>query len=243
MQYMPFIVGGGFLLMAIIIVPLVLRKTRKARQKTNQIQEDFRNKIIELGMTPTENGAHGMYKGYEVDFKLIMGSNRQAHKDIMSEMVYEQITGKDWFGRGDYGHHHDMYYPTLHVQVKTKNPLPKVALIEPNSYWKNSDEWLNKGNTTKGWDKMELDAKPLYKKAKFYGQSEPAAQKMLNSDQLKSLLKDWAYPDIRAEQNELRLTLDNSNLIPFWGFKRISNTDYIWQGVDIAVESAKALEN
>ena len=225
-----------FVIIMIIVIPKQIRKARKKGQDHSQkVAQEMQSR---LGLK--WNGGQdftGSYQGYNVILTVFMGSNTEAIKDAVTGTV---------FGSRNSGNLHGKHtvYPALRVKIsKPGVNYADVTLFQTSNFFMNNDEyWNNRWNGRIPDDaKLDLNADPLNKKGDLYG--DPTnAQKWLNSTELCGLMSTWIYPDLRAEQDEVKLELNHSNITVKRGYKKTSGIEWMIQGVEICVAAAKALE-
>lgn len=231
-------VGIGVLALFVIIMIIVIPKQiRKAKNRVKSATEDYTREIeLKTGLKFNGSAFEGIYKGYKVKLAKSMGSNQQAIYEATSDMISGSSFNRNLHGR-------NTVYPVVKVWLEKPGAnFPLVYLFENSNYFLNTDEfWNNRINGRIPEDaKVDVDAKPLSKKAKFYGDAD-AAQKMVASPQLQSLMSTWVYPDIRANGDKVTLELNNSNILSKLGYKKTAETGYLVQAVDICVATADAL--
>lgn len=225
---MPYYVIGGFILMAAIIIPLVIAKTSKSRKKSN----NFFPELAQMtGLQLSDNGLSGIYKGYQLHFQYKLNVNAFA--------AYKTITtgNSNVWGK-------NAVFPTVHVEVHSTEAFPPFAIYDPPGAFMQSHQFFQDLITGKkpGWEKLDIDGSPLRKGVHFYGDAT-AAQKTLQSQELKNLLSTWKYTDIRMEGNTLSLVLDNNNAPSTIGLKKLYTHAFAIQAMDIAVAAAKAVQS
>jgi len=226
MQYAPFIAIGVFVLMAIIIIPLVLRRTRKKR---NNAENFFPELAQKTGLQVNHDRLEGNYKGYHIEYQYKLGTN------VIN--AYKTLTGNS----NVHGRH--AVFPQLHVTITLDQPVGGVALFETVSMMHYSQK-LQDAVTGKGseYPKLQLDTNQLKKGLEIYGNDPDAAGRLLNSSELKSLINNWQYTDIKSEGNKVKLTMDNNNATVTVGFDKIYSHPFAIQAMDIAVAAAKAIK-
>lgn len=226
-QYAPFIAIGVFVLMAIIIVPIVLRKTRKKRQESENFFPELAQKT---GLRVNHDRLEGDYKGFFIEYQYKLGTNAiNAYKTIVS-------------GNSNVHGRHAIF-PQIHITITLDRPVGGVALYENVSLLhysqKIQDAVQGKGNE---YPKLNLDASQLKKGHEIYGNDESAAKRLLESAEVKNLLGTWQYTDIKSDGNKVKVTVDNNNATVTIGFKKLYSHDYAIQGMDLAVAAAKAIK-
>jgi len=226
MKYAPYIAIGFFVLLALIIVPLVLRKTRRKRKEANKFFPELAQKT---GLQVDDTGLKGTYKGFDVHFRYKIHTNAMA--------AYKTIaTGNS----NAYGA--NAVFPTVHVDVVSPGKLPAMALYEKPGLFSHTSQVIQDVFTGKDPNYPKLaDADNLRKGLDIYGTDAGAAQKLMDSAALKQLLSTWKYTDIRTEGNGLKLTLDNNSVAATIGIQKMYTHEFAIQALDIAVEAAKAL--
>lgn len=228
LDMMPYITIGIFGLMFLIIVPLVIRKTRKARKKSNNFFPELAQRT---GLQFNGTGLTGMYKGYQVSLRYDLSMNAMSAYKTIS-------TGKS----NVYGKH--MMFPALHVELQSAMPFSPLAIYDPPSMFVQTSQFVQDAFTNKGpnWPKLDLNGDTLRRGVHFYGDLH-AAQKAIGSQELKSLLSSWKYTDIRMEGNHMKLTLDNNNVAATIGLKKMYSHEFPIQALDIVVAAAKSVQN
>ncbi len=226
MQYAPFIAIGVFVLMAIIIIPLVLRSTRKKRNKAENFFPELAQKT---GLRVNHDRLEGNYKGVNIEYQYKLGTNVIAG--------FKTLTGNS----NVQGRH--AVFPQLHVTVILDQPVGGVALYENVNLLhysqKIQDVVKGKGNE---YPKLNLDAAQLKKGLEIHGTDEAAAQRLLSSSELRNLIGNWQYTDIKSDGNKVKLTMDNNNATVTVGFDKIYSHEFAIQAMDIAVAAAKAIK-
>lgn len=226
MQYAPYIAIGVFVLLALIIVPIVLRSTRKKR---NNAENFFPELAQKTGLKVNHDRLDGNYKGFFIEYQYKLGTN------VIN--AYKTLTGNS----NVHGRH--AVFPQLHVTVTLDQPVGGVALFEKVSMMHYSQK-LQDAVTGKGteYPKLKLDGSQLKNGLEVYGTDEAAALRLLNSSELKVLLGTWQYTDIKTEGNKVKLTMDNNNATVTVGFDKIYSHPFAIQAMDIAVAAAKAVK-
>ncbi len=226
-KYAPFIAIGFFALLAIIIVPLVIRSTRKKRKQADNFFPELAQKT---GLTVNHDHLEGTYKGYPIYFRYKIDLNIMA--------AYKTVTtgNSNVWGK-------NAVYPKLHVEI-TSDSFPTLALFDPPGLL-NHHQWIQDlvEGRKPNYPKMEISGDALQKGLNFYGTDQQAAEKLLSSEELKSLLKTWKYTDIRMDGNKLSLDLDNSSAPSTIGIQKMYTHDFAIQAMNIAVAAAKALKS
>jgi hypothetical protein len=228
MQYAPFIAIGVFVLMAIIIIPLVLRSTRKKR---NQSEQFFPVLALETGLQINHDHLEGNYKGFKIHFQYKMGTNMIA--------AYKTIaTGNS----NAYGK--NAIFPTVHATITLDQPVGGVALYETLGILSHTNQKIYDIIQGKGseYPKLDLDATALKGGHQVYGSDSAAAQRLLSSSELKNLLSSWKYTDIKSDGNTVKLTLDNTSATSTIGISKLYTHEFAIQAMDIAVAAAKAIK-
>ena len=227
MQYAPFIAIGVFVLMAIIIVPIVLRKTRKKR---NESENFFPELAQKTGLRLNHDHLEGNYKGFNMHFQYKLGLNIiSAYKTISTGN--SNVYGKN------------AVFPTVHAIITLDQPVGGVALYETLGILSHTNQKIYDIIQGKGkeYPKLDLDASQLKNGHQIYGNDQEAAQRLLSSAELKSLLSNWKYTDIKSEGNVVKLTLENNSAPSTIGIQKLYTHDFAIQAMDIAVAAAKAI--
>ncbi|MFZ5553951.1 MAG: hypothetical protein ACOZCO_12615 [Bacteroidota bacterium] len=227
-QMAPFIGIGVVVLMAIIIVPLVLRKTRK---KQNDAQNFFPELAQKTGLRVDYDKLVGNYKGYDVSLQYKVNINAMSAYKLVS-------SGKS----NVYGT--NAVYPQIHVQVKRNGErFPAIAIYDKPGMFMYTSQWIQDLFTGKHPDypKMNVDGDQLKKGVDLYGVDESAAHQLMSSAELKNLLSTWKYTDIRLEGDTCKLTLDNNSVAAGIGIQKMYTHDFAIQALDIAVAAASAV--
>ncbi len=226
MQYAPFIAIGVFVLMAIIIVPLVLRKTRKKR---NSAENFFPELAQKTGLQVNHDRLEGNYKGFHIEYQYKLKTN--------AINAYKTLTGNS----NVWGKH--ALFPQVHVTITLDQPVGGVYLFETVSMMhysqKLQDAFSGKGNE---YPKLQIDTNQLKRGLEIYANDQDAAGRLLSSSELKSLLGNWQYTEIMSEGNKVKNTIDNNNATTTIGFDRLYSHDFAIQAMDIAVAAAKAIK-
>ncbi|HYG52828.1 MAG TPA: hypothetical protein VD905_18125 [Flavobacteriales bacterium] len=225
MKYAPYIAIGFFALLAIIIIPVVLRKTRKKQKEAANFFPELANKT---GLVINNDVLTGNYKGFDVRFGYRLGNNLRAS--------YQTLTGNS------NAHGANAIYPTVHVEVITPNNMPAMAIYEKPGLFSHTNQRIQDVLTGRDPKYPKIaDADNLRKNLDIYGTDAAAAQKIMDSAALKQLLSNWKYTDIRTEGNNLKLTLDNNSVNATIGIQKMYTHEFAIQALDIAVEAARAL--
>ena len=239
----------GIAVLAIIILIVVIfvpRQIRKAKARAADYAKDLGAEIKSAtGLVMNGNSFEGEYKGYQIKLVKGMGSNKAAIRDAENDMVNDWLWGDD--GDDEWADLHDRstVYPTLKVWLTDASAnFPDVTFFQTSNFFLNTDEYRN--NRINGRipdeEKLDIDADDLHKRGNFYG-DQTGAMKMLNDAELKSLMRSWVYPDVRAEGTQVILELNHSNIINKWGYKKTSGSEWMIQAVDICVATANALKS
>jgi hypothetical protein len=219
---MPYLVCGGFALMALIIVPTMIRKSRNAIKKSRNFLPDL---CARTGLSPyKDNGVAGMYKGYQV----------QAFVSLKSGYV----------GRDSGSRRNARPYPALKVMLTDPKVIfPNIALYDRNTSWQIDSgriEYLKQKEPR--LPLMEdVDASSLHKEICVFGTDRTDAEVLIRSAELKQALVNWYYPDIRFEGKNVIVSLDNEMTLSKYG-DRLSDPSYIIQAMDMGVAAANALK-
>jgi len=228
MQLAPFIGIGVVILLAIIIVPLVLRKTRN---KQNDATKFFPELAQKTGLHVDYDKLVGNYKGFEVSLQYKLNVNAMSAYSLLK-------TGNS----NVHGTH--ALYPQIHVHVrKPGEHFPALAIYDKPGFFTYTNQWIQDLFTGKHpqYPKMDLDATPLKKGIDIYGMDSGAANKLLSSAELRNLLSSWKYTDIRCEGDTCKLTLDNNSVAAGIGLQKMYTHDFAIQALDIAVAAAAAV--
>lgn len=227
--FMPFLCIGGVVLLMIVMIPLIIRRTRKKQKQSHAFFPELARKT---GLTLNHDRLEGNYKGYQMSFRYKIDMNMMsAYKTVTTGN--SNVWGKN------------AVYPKIHVEIMSPAPFPSIALFDPPNVLLNHHQWLQ--DVVEGrkpdYPKMEMDASGLQKGLNVYGTDTVAAQKLVGSMELKQLLSTWKYTDIRMEGNKLTLDLDNNNAPSTIGIKRMYTHAFAIQAMDIAIAAAKAVQN
>lgn len=227
LNLMPYITIGIFVFMFLIIVPLVIRKTRRARKKSTHFFPELAQRT---GLQLNRNGLSGNYKGYQMNFQYQLNVNAMA--------AYKTISGST----GSSGK--NAVFPTLHVEITSAMPFPQLAIYDPPGVLSHTSQFIQDIFTGKkpGWAQLKINGDQLKRGIDLYG-DETAGQKAVNSQELKMLLSTWKYTDIRMEGNMLKLVLDNNSASSTIGIQKMYTHVFAIQAMDIAVAAAKAVQN
>ncbi len=227
LDMMPYFSIGFFILIALIVIPLAIRKARKGRKKANNFFPELAQRT---GLRVNGDHLTGMYKGYQVKLQYKLNMNAMSAYKTIS-------TGKS----NVYGKH--SVFPTLHVEVMSPMPFPQLAIYDPPSLWSTS-QFIQDAVIGKKPDlpQLDIDGGSFRKGVNFYG-DETAAHKLMQSQELKMLLSTWKYTDIRMEGNLTKLTLDNNNASTTIGLNKMYTQPFAIQALDIAVAAARAVQN
>jgi len=229
-------VGVLFALIMIIVIPRQIRKAKAhGKQAGDKMISDMESRT---GLKWDGAAFSGNYKGYTI--RMVKGLGKNAAKtfdgvvDILTDAKYKENMSTN-----------TMIYPTLKVWLEKPGAnFPDVTLFETGNFFLKNDEfWNNRVNGRIPEDsKLDIDADPLHKKGTFYGSAD-GARKMLDSSELKQLMSTWIYPDLRADKSQITLELNNPSIIPKWGHPKTTAIDWMIQGADICVATARALES
>lgn len=224
---MPFLCIGGFIFMAIIIFVVVMKRTGKARKKANNFFPELAQRT---GLQLADNGLSGMYKGYQVHFQYKLNVNAMAAYKTLSGR--SNVSGKN------------AMFPTLHVEVMSALPFPQLAIYDPPGVLSHTSQWVQDIFTGKkpGWEKLNIDSGSFKRGVDFFGDAF-AAQKAMQSQELKMLLSNWKYTDIRMEGNQCKLLLDNNSAPSTIGITKMYTHTFAIQALDIAIAAAKAVQS
>lgn len=224
---MPYYTIGFFVILAIIIIPLVIIKASKGRKKANNFFPDLAQRT---GLQLTDNGLSGNYKGYQLHFQYKMSGNVLAGYNLLTS-GNSNVWGKNTM------------FPTMHVEVQSEKPFPQLAIYDPPGAFMQTHQFLQDLVTGKkpGWEKLDIDGSVLRRGINLYGDAT-AAQKTVQSQELRNLLGTWKYTDIRMEGNKLKLVLDNNSAPSTIGLKKMYSQEFVIQALDIAVTAAKAVQ-
>lgn len=242
------ITGGGFLILFVIIMIIVIpRQMRKARNRGKEAGEAMARDIEQrLGLKFDGRVFRGNYKGYQVTLEKRLGSNNTAFRDQGAAMIGSVISGKPMSSSmQNRTHGRDIYFPVVEVELSVAGAqFPDLRLYEKVNYFVNTDQKRDdwRDGREPSAPSLDINTDALYKKAKFYGNDFAAAEKLTSSPALKSLLDSWIYLDLRIQGDKVKLLLDNNNIINKWGHKKTSDTDWLVQAVDICASTADALK-
>ena len=158
MKYAPYIGIGVFLLLAIIIVPVVIKSTRKKRKAANDFFPELAQKT---GLTVNHDRLTGNYKGYDVELQYSMGTN------VMSGIKMFTSGNTNAYGQ-------NTMYPRLHVRLNSSSALPGVALYESLGLLMHTSEVVQGAFTGKepAFPKQNVDSSPLKKGLDVYANDE-----------------------------------------------------------------------
>lgn len=135
MQMAPFIAIGVFVLMAIIIVPLVLRKTRK---KQNDARNFFPELAQKTGLRVDYDKLVGNYKGFDVSLQYKLNVNAMSAYSLLK-------TGNSNV------HGTNALYPQIFVHVKKAGErFPALAIYDKPGFFTYTNQWIQDlftGNT------------------------------------------------------------------------------------------------
>ena len=212
-----FLCIGGVIVMVIIFIFIAKKVKKSALKSINNLYLELAKRTgLQLSESNGTYALDGMYKGY------------QTHLFFTQEYVSRNARG----ARGSVS----VLVASLHVDVMSALPFPQLGIYDPPSI-------INDifGTEKPTWNKLNINGDLLRKGVHFYGNDEMAAQKAAQSQELKMLLSNWQYPDIRMEGNELKLVLDGKRISSSDG--RMHNQASLIQALDIAVAAAKAVQN
>lgn len=224
---MPYITIGIFAFMAIIIIPLAIRKARKGRSNANKFFPELAQKT---GLQLNGSGISGNYKGYQISLQYQLNVNAMA--------AYKTLSGRSTSSGKN------AMFPTLHVEISSPMPFPQLAIYDPPGVLSHTSQFVQDIFTGKkpGWGKLSINGDQLRRGVDLYG-DETAGQKVVSSMELKNLLSTWKYTDIRMEGNNLKLLLDNNSAPSTIGITKMYTHAFAIQALDIAVAAAKAVQN
>lgn len=227
-------VGVLFVLILIIVIPRQIRKAKQRGQAAaDTMIRDFEGRT---GLKWNGQQFTGTYKGYTARVEKNIAYNKAKIFDGVSDMITDARYKENLSGN-------TTVYPTLKIWLeKADANFPDVTLFQTGNFFLNNDEfWNNRVNGRIPDDsKLDINADALHKKGTFYGSAD-GAHKLLNSTELRVLLPNWIYPDLRADKTKITLELNNPSIIPVWGHTKTSGIDWMVQGLDICVAAGNAL--
>ena len=228
MKYAPYFAVGFFVLMALIIIPVVMRSTRRKRQQANDF---FPELAQQTGLTLSDDGLTGKYKGHDIHLKYSLSGNAVAAVKMFSS------GNTNAYGK-------NALYPRLHVTITRSENFPKVALYETPGLLSHTSQRVHDAFTGKEPDypKLEVQQSNIKKDIAVYAADAEAGGRLASSSELGRLLDTWKYTDIRTQGNKLILTLDNNSAPSTIGLQKMYTKEFAMQALDIAVAAADSLK-
>lgn len=225
-QYGMYIGLGVFFLMVLIIVPLVLRSTRKARNQANNF---FPELARMTGLQLSDNGLHGNYKGYNVHLQYSLGGN------VMSAVHLISSGNSNVYGK-------NAMFPRLHVTLNAPVNFPQVQLYETPGLLSHTSQRIQDLIEGDGptLPKQEIHGSKLKTGIDVYCVDPDAGGKVASSQELANLLRNWRYTDINIGGNAVHLKLDNNSAPSTIGIQKMYTHEFAIQALDIAVAAANA---
>ena len=228
MQMAPYIAIGVVVLMAIIIVPLVLRFTRK---KQKWAADFFPQLAQKTGLRVDYDKLVGNYKGFDVSLQYKLKYN------VISS--YKLVAG----GGSNVGGKNAQYVCLFVEAKKSGEHFPATALYATPGLLSHTSQRVQDAVTNREpqFPKLEIDGSVLRKGIDVYGTDINAAQKMISSPELQQLLSNWKYTDVRCEGDTCKLALDNNSAPSTIGLEKMYTHEFAIQALDIAVAAAAAV--
>ncbi|MBI3510175.1 MAG: hypothetical protein HY064_05890 [Bacteroidetes bacterium] len=225
-QYGMYIGIGVFVLLALIVVPLVLRSTRKARAGANNFFPDLARRT---GLQVTNDGLRGNYKGYTVHLQYSMSGN------VMSAINLISSGNSNAYGK-------NAMYPRLHVTLNASANFSPVTLYETPGLLSHTSQRIQDFVTGSGPDmpKQNIPGSQLKTGIDIYTNDPTAGGKVASSQELAQLLRNWRYTEIKIYGNTVWLALDNNSAPSTIGIQKMYTPEFAIQALDITVAAANA---
>jgi hypothetical protein len=210
----------------LIFVPFMIRRALKAGKQARNFIPDL---LRLTGMQLNNDTLLGTYKNFQTVVNFGLGLN--AGKMIMA--------GPGMGNQLHAAHGRNTFYQTLHIKVQMPGSnAPPLGIKEKVGILR-TDEFLNEIIQKQRMELPEMKIDHDLKRVRFYGNDEAFARKFTHDPELKRLLSDWHYCDIRIGGNLVEFRLDDNMVQPTFGGERLASPGYVVQALDIATRCAQ----
>ncbi|MBE7439536.1 MAG: hypothetical protein HS115_13850 [Spirochaetales bacterium] len=213
-----------------IFIPFMIRKAMKSGAQARNFIPDL---LRLTGMQLNDQTLSGVYRDFPATVRFGLGVN-------MGKLIMKGPRPSNQFA-GLHGR--NTFFQTLHVQLEIPGAgLPPLGIKEKVGILR-TDEFLNEIIKQTRMELPELKIPHSLPRVRFYGTDATFATRFADDPELKRLLSDWHFTDIRIGGSSVELILDDNMVMPTFGGKRMSNPGYVVQALDIASRVAVLAKN
>jgi len=210
-----------------IFIPFMIRKAMKSGAQARNFVPDL---LRLTGMQLNDQTLSGVYRGFPAQVQFGLGVN-------MGKLIMKGSRPSNQF-RGLHGR--NTFFQTLHVRLEIPGSagMPPLGIKEKVGILR-TDEFLNEVIKQTRMELPEMKIEHGLPRVRFYGNDAAFAARFAQDPELKRLLSNWYFTDIRLGGTTVELILDDNMVMPTFGGDRMSNPGYVVQALDIASRVAE----
>ncbi|MEQ9365961.1 MAG: hypothetical protein RIF32_17085 [Leptospirales bacterium] len=208
-----------------IFVPFMIRRAlRQAKEAREFVPELLRKS----GLRQDGGTLKGEYRGFPVEAHFGLGFN--YGKLILSGESGWRLLNK-MEGR-------NTYYQTLHVQMKAPGAQIPTIMFKEHTGILRTDQWFMDLVDRRNVELPAIDGLKVGA-ARVYGTDANFCRQAAADAELRRLIEDWHFTDLRAAGDTVELVLNNNMVMPTFGSRRMARPDFVIEALDMCARLAE----
>ena len=208
-----------------VFVPFMVVRAIKQKRTAENFVPDL---LAKTGLRQDGSKLTGEYKGFPVTAYFGLGFN-------YGNLIFSGKSGWDLASELE---GRSTFYQTLHIQMQVPGAdLPTIMLKEHVGILR-TDQWIMDRLEGRHVELPEIKGLKI-KKTRFYGSNPDFAKKLASDPELRRLISNWHFTDIRAQGDMIELVLNDNMVMPTFGSYRMSRPDFVVEALDMCVRVAE----
>ncbi|MCR9143742.1 MAG: hypothetical protein NXI24_15955 [bacterium] len=209
----------------LVFVPFMIRRAMRQAKEAREFVPELLRKS---GLQQDGGTLKGEYRGFPVEAHFGLGFN--YGKLILSgESGWRMLQKME--GR-------NTYYQTLHVQMKVPGANIPTTMFKEHAGLLRTDQWFMDLVEKRNVELPEVDGLKVGS-ARVYGTDPEFCRRAAADSELKALIENWHFTDIRAAGDTVELVLNDNMVMPTFGSRRMARPDFVIEALDMCARLAE----
>ena len=135
-------------------------------------------------------------------------------------------------------HGRNTYYQTLHIQMKSPGGRIPTIMLKEHAGILRTDQYIMDLIEKRNVELPAIDGLKVGA-ARVYGSDEAFCRRVAADPELKALIENWHFTDLRATGDTVELVLNDNMVMPTFGSRRMAKPDFVIEALDMSARLAE----